>query len=104
MRLWLALSILLAGLAASEPADAKRKGDQERARAAVRAGELLPLPTILRQVRRATHGRVLDADIEETGRGQWLYFIKVLTPEGNVQHLVIDGHSGQILDIRGQGD
>ncbi len=104
MRAFFVLLILLLCLAVSGPADAKRKSDQERARRAVEAGELLPLRYILRQLRGEVGGRMLDAEVEEVGPGRWLYFIKVLTPEGNVQNLVVDGATGRVLDVRGRGD
>ncbi len=100
----IAALILVLVLAVGGPADAKRKGDQERARSAVEAGELVPLKKILRGLGRGYQGRLLDADLEEVGNGRWLYRLKVLTPEGNVLRLIVDGASGELLDVRGGGN
>ena len=105
MRKLLSIIVLcLVLVAASGSAEAKKKGDQERARAAVQAGEVLPLPEILRGLRGQIPGRVLDAEMDEVEPGQWLYFIKMLTPEGNVLDVVVDGRSGAVLDVRGGGN
>lgn len=74
--------------------------EQDRARAAVRAGELRPLQDILPQIRRSLGGRVLDARIDERGKGRWVYRIKMLMPDGRVVALTVDGRTGDVLQVR----
>lgn len=100
MRLRVAtLGLLLALLAAAPPAWAA--SEQERARAAVEAGEVLPLNAILNRLRRDYPGRILDAELDEKGRGKWVYRIKLLKNNGRVVELMVDGGSGQVLRSKG---
>jgi len=98
-RLILALAVLLA-CAAGTPAGAQ--SDQQRARAAVQAGQARPLQDILPQLRDSYPGRVLDADLDQAG-GRWVYRIKLLTDDGKVLALVVDARSGEVLRVRGGG-
>ncbi len=98
-RLILALAVLLA-CAAGAPAGAQN--DQQRARAAVQAGQARPLQDILPQLRRGYPGRVLDAELDQAG-GRWVYRIKLLTDDGKVLELIVDARSGEVLRVRGRG-
>lgn len=98
-RLAVILGIVLALLAA--PPAARALSDQEEARAAVEAGEVLPLNTILRQIRPDFPGRILDAELDGQGRGKWVYRIKMLKKNGRVIELMVDGRSGEVLRSKG---
>ena len=74
-------------------------GDQDRARDASRAGEVLPLETILRSVRKRYHGKLLDADLVRSGSG-YVYLIKIIDDSDRVRILQVDARSGRVLGAR----
>ncbi len=99
MRLILAVVFAALILSPGEPSPAA--GDHDRARAAVRAGEVLSLERILSTVRRQFPGRVLDAGLFRRGPDRrWLYRVKILRPNGNVMFILVDGRSGAIVTTR----
>lgn len=55
---------------------------------------LLPLDRILPVVHRAVPGRVLDVQVAGGN-----YRVKVLTPNGRVAHVTVDGRTGQVLRV-----
>jgi len=94
-RRWWRLAVLaLPLLAAAAQADDRR--DHERARAAVQAGQVLPLPALLEQVRRQAPGQVLEVELEHED-GRWLYELKLLQPGGQLVKLEVDAATGQVL-------
>lgn len=99
MRCLSLLVMLLLGLAA---APTHAESAQERARAAVEAGEIRSLQDILEQVRREFDGRVLDAELDESGRNRWIYQIKILTADGQVLALAVDARTAKILRVKGR--
>jgi uncharacterized membrane protein YkoI len=74
--------------------------EQDRARAAVEAGEVKPLNQILRSVRQQYKGQVLDSQLFDQG-GRWVYRVRLLTKDGKVLDIGVDGKSGRILDVQG---
>src|SRR5262245_35220216 len=93
----LLLAVALLGLLALPAAD---KSDQERAREALQAGEVLPLQEILGRVQRQVDGRVLNAWLERIGGGgAWIYRLKLLDRGGNIVGVIVDANSGQILQV-----
>ncbi|MEX2648582.1 MAG: PepSY domain-containing protein [Alphaproteobacteria bacterium] len=74
--------------------------EQDRAREAVESGQVRPLKAILKSVRRQYDGQILDAELFDRG-GVWLYRIRVLTKDGRVIDLGVDGQTGQIIDVQG---
>jgi len=95
----LGLSCLAAAfLLAAAPASAD--SDQDRARAAVQSGQVKPLNQILKAVRKQYKGEVLDAQLLDLG-GAWVYRVRVLTKDGQVLDIGVDGQSGQIIDVQG---
>ncbi|MGQ0677637.1 MAG: PepSY domain-containing protein, partial [Rhodospirillales bacterium] len=52
---------------------------------------LLPLDRVLPVVQRAVPGRVLDVQVVGSA-----YRVKVLTPNGRVAHVMVDGRSGPV--------
>lgn len=97
------LSLGLACLAAAvllAAAPAAADSDQDRAREAVQSGQVKPLNQILKAVRRQYKGEVLDAQLLDLG-GAWIYRVRLLTKEGQVLDIGVDGQSGQIVDVQG---
>jgi uncharacterized membrane protein YkoI len=74
--------------------------EQDRARAAVAAGEVKPLGAILRSVRQQYKGQVLDSQLLDLG-GKWVYRVRLLTKDGKVLDIGVDGKTGQIMDVQG---
>lgn len=93
-RLPAALWVLAATLLASAPALAG--GDHDRARAAVQAGEVLPLKTVLERVSRSHPGEVLEVELESED-GRWVYEIKLLQAGGRLVKLEVDAATGEVL-------
>ena len=80
--------------------------DQERALKALRAGEVLPLRTMLDEVESRFSGDILEVELdddEEDGRRIWTYKIKLISPDGNVIKLRLDAKTKEILQIKGRG-
>ena len=99
LRLGLCLMLLLAA-APFAPGPALADNDQDRARAAVQSGEVRPLNQILKSVRKQYKGQVLDAQLLDFG-GQWVYRVRLLTKDGQVLDIAVDGQSGQIIGVQG---
>ncbi len=76
----------------------ERRGDHDRARAALRAGEILPLSAVLERVARAHPGQVLEVELERDD-GRWVYELKILDAEG-LARLKVDAGSGETLERR----
>lgn len=92
----------LAGLLLTLPAQAHGDDDHERARAALRAGEVLPLATLLERLQRSQPGRVLEVELERDG-GRWVYEVKLLRADGQLLKLALDARSGELLSLRAKG-
>jgi uncharacterized membrane protein YkoI len=100
-RLLLCTAVLAA--LATAPAAARDGGhDHDRARAAVQAGEALPLPELLLRLQRDRPGRVLEIELERDGP-RLLYEVKWLQPDGQVLRLDVDARSGDVLRERRRG-
>ena len=80
--------------------------DQDRALRALRAGEVLPLRTMLDEVESRYSGDILEVELDDDkddGRRIWIYKIKLISPDGNVIKLRIDAKTKEILAIKGRG-
>jgi uncharacterized membrane protein YkoI len=95
--LWPALLLALSAAAASPLAQADNEQDQ--ARAAVQAGKVLPLKTVLERLAREVPGQVLEVDLEQED-GRWIYEIKLLQPGGRLVKLELDAATAAILKRR----
>lgn len=89
-----ALAVVLATALASPAALADN--EQDRARAAVQAGKVLPLKTLLERLEREHPGQVLEVELEQED-GRWIYEIKLLQPGGRLVKLELDAASGTVL-------
>lgn len=87
----------LALLLATAPAHAD--SDQDRARAAVQAGQVLPLKTVLERLEREHPGQVLEVELERDD-GRWVYEVKLLQARGRLVKLELDAGSGEVLKRR----
>lgn len=89
------LAALLAGAAgplwASDDDD-----DHERARAALQAGQVLPLKQVLERLAQTHPGEVLEVELEQD-HGRWRYEIKLLQAGGQLRKLKVDARTGEPL-------
>ena len=76
------------------------RGDQDRARAEVRAGRLIPLSSIIPRIAARTPGRMLNATTGDQG-GRPAYFVQWQTSNGQVVVFVVDAETGAILGRQG---
>jgi uncharacterized membrane protein YkoI len=79
--------------------------DQDRARQALQAGEVLPLGTVLERVEKEVPGQILDVDLDretEDGVARWVYKIKLLRTDGGLVKLKVDARSGVLLSQKGR--
>lgn len=103
-RPWRRLAVLALALPLLTPAArADDRRDHERARAAVQAGLVLPLPALLERVQRQAPGQVLEVELEQED-GRWIYELKLLQPGGQLVKLEIDAATGKLLAIRRRKD
>lgn len=93
--------VWLGALAA--PAWADDRDDHERARAAVQAGEVLPLPQVLERLQRTHPGQVLEVELERDD-GRWRYEVKLLQADGQLRKLKLDARTAQVLNDKRKGE
>jgi uncharacterized membrane protein YkoI len=77
--------------------------DHDRARAALQAGEILPLPTIMARVAQSHPGHVLEVELEREDE-RWIYELKLLQPSGGLLKLEIDAQSGAVIKQKMKGN
>ncbi len=90
------LSCLAALLPLVATAPALAGSDQDRVRAAVQAGQALPLKTLLERLERDHPGQVLDVELEQDD-GRWIYEIRLLQRDGRRVKLELDAATGEVL-------
>lgn len=98
----LAGAVLAVGLA-WPAAWAGDKGGHERARAAVQAGEVLPLATVLERLKRSHPGQVLELELERDD-GRWIYEVKLLQADGLLLTLDVDARTALVLEVKRKHD
>jgi hypothetical protein len=74
--------------------------DQDKAMAAVRSGEIVPLESVLKTVEKSVPGDVLSVDLSHDVVGSWNYKITVLTPQGYYRDVNVDAGSNNVTSIR----
>ena len=94
--------LLLAGLLAAPLAQASDK-DHERARQAVQAGQVMPLPALLDKLALTHPGQVLEVELEQKQSG-WIYEIKLLTPAGQLTKVKLDARTAEVLRVKSRDD
>lgn len=95
-------TVVVVGMLLVTPAWADRKGDHDRARAAVLAGEVMPLPDVLTRLQRSHPGQVLELELERED-GRWIYEVKLLRSDGQLLRLELDARTAQVLRERRKG-
>lgn len=90
------LLVSLALCCQSPIALADGQSDHDRAREALRAGEVLPLTTILQRVAREQPGEVLKVELERE-HGRWIYELKLIQHSGALVKLKVDARDGSVL-------
>ncbi|MFC3228193.1 PepSY domain-containing protein [Marinibaculum pumilum] len=91
----------LAGLLWTVGPAAAGPADHDQARAALEAGEILPLPAILDRVQYEFIGQVLEVELERKD-GRWLYEINLLAPDGQVLRLHYDARTTALVGAHGR--
>ena len=75
------------------------KDDHERARAAVQAGQVLPLPVVLERLQRSHPGQVLELELEQH-KGRWIYEVRLMQADGQLLKIELDAATAQVLEVR----
>lgn len=94
--LWLGLALWPAW---GHGKDRDKGDDHDRARDAVQASEVLPLATLLEQLRRSHPGQVLEIEFDRED-GRLIYEVKLLHANGQLLKLEIDAATGQVLKVK----
>lgn len=76
--------------------------DEESARNALKRGEIIPYGQIVKRVERLFDGRIVGQRVRQLPRGQWIYDLKVLTPDGTVIEVIMDARTGRVLGSEGK--
>ena len=71
---------------------------QDRALAAVAAGEIQPLDAIEALVAEQMTGEVIDVELDQND-SKWIYELKVRDTQGKLVELDVDAKTGEILKI-----
>jgi uncharacterized membrane protein YkoI len=91
----IALTSLLASALLAAPALASDK-DHDRAREAVKAGQVMPLRSVLERLEREHPGQVLDVELEDE-HGRLVYEVKLLQSDGRLVKLELDAKTATVL-------
>jgi uncharacterized membrane protein YkoI len=76
--------------------DERHSHDHDVARQALEQGEVLPLQTVLAEVRNSFPGEVAGIELEHE-HGAWTYEIKVIGPGGVLTEVKVNATTGRIL-------
>lgn len=94
------LGTALLAIAIALPATAAfADSDHDKARAALVAGEIQPLPKILQQVAQQYPGDVLEVELERE-HGRWVYEFKILQSDGKLLKLDVDAKDASVIGKR----
>ncbi|THD43372.1 MAG: hypothetical protein E7774_13055 [Bradyrhizobium sp.] len=74
--------------------------DQDKALAAVKDGEIVPLSSVLKTVQKSVPGDVLNVALNRDTVGSWNYTITVLTPQGFYRDVNVDAGKNNVTSIR----
>lgn len=94
--------LLLAPAVMPVAADDGDLADHDRARAALRRGEVMPLRDIIAKAEEAFPGRLLEVELDEED-GRIVYEMEMLSPDGRLIKLVYDARTGTLLSAKGAG-
>ena len=65
--------------------------------------EVVPVERVLQQVQTEFEGIILELELEDE-ESQWIYEIKLLTPQGNVLKIEYDAKTMALLNVKGRRD
>jgi uncharacterized membrane protein YkoI len=93
-------AVAAAALVTAAPAAvAGGRDDHDRAREAVRAGEVMPLGEVLGRIASAYPGQVLEVELERED-GRWIYELRLLAADGRLLRLELDARTAEVLRVR----
>jgi uncharacterized membrane protein YkoI len=94
---------LLLYMLCAAPADAATFEDADNARAALARGEILPLADILARVEAQFDSRMIEVefDVED---GRYLYEFELISRDGVIREVMVDGATGEVLGIEIEQD
>lgn len=81
------------------PASWGDSSDHDRARAALTAGEIMPLRQLLEQVEKNYPGQVIEVELEHDDQ-RWVYEIKLLRAGGAMTKLKLDAKNGSLIKAK----
>ncbi len=65
--------------------------------------EVTPIQGLIKQVKEEFEGIILEVELEQEGV-QWVYEVKLLTPQGNVLEVEYDAKTMNRLAVKGRRD
>jgi len=95
--MFLAVAVLCAA-----PGALASEGDHERARQAVKRGEVLPLDVMVDRLSRIAPGKLIDVEFERDD-GRWVYEFTVLQADGVIREIEMDARTARVLEIEVKG-
>lgn len=98
-----ALALALWSGLAQPSAWARDSDDHDRARAAVQAGEVLPLGQVIERLQRTHPGQILELELDREN-GRWIYEVKLLQADGQLLKLELDARTADVLEVKRKGD
>lgn len=96
-------ALLALALLGAAGARADGRGDHDQARAAMLAGEVMPLPALLERLQRTHPGQVLELELERDD-GRWIYEVRLLQRGGQLVRLDVDARTAEVLRVRRKSD
>ncbi|WP_234804064.1 PepSY domain-containing protein [Ensifer adhaerens] len=79
---------------------ASLRSDQERARAGVEKGDILPLKEVLRLIDEDRYGAVIAVDLKRSG-GSEIYRLRTRDSQGTIRNLRINARTGKFVNLFG---
>lgn len=95
------LSVGWIGSAMAQDEFRKKAEDHDVALRALARQEILPLETVLSEVRKTVSGEIVGVELERNG-GVWLYEIKIIAPGDNMVEAVVDARTARVVETRGR--
>jgi uncharacterized membrane protein YkoI len=78
----------------------REEHDEDRARAAVQRGEILPLEQVLAGLKGAVAGEISRVELEKE-HGIWVYEFKIISPGGRMLEVFVDAKTGKLIEKKG---
>lgn len=95
----IATSLLISFMTLTQLQLAHADDDYIEARRLHESGEILPLESILKNIRREFPGRIIEVDLE-TKNTRTVYEIEILGDDGIVKEVYINAKTGKILSVK----